>query len=140
MNDHVYVPSIGGLPVIVAGGCEGIDDLAVRNGERGVGYVGRDDVDCTGFHEILFAADDHFELPFHYISYLFVNVMMKGGGVAFFDIPDDERALIAMDHFSGKARNRLFYRDIVEILHGVHFAEGKQYVDMPTRLPARQSR
>jgi len=86
-------------------------------------------MDSAGFHEVFLAADNHFEFAFHYKSYLFVNVMMLGGGMAFFDIPDDEGALIAVDHLAEKARNRLFYGDIVEILHEVDFAEGTQYVN-----------
>jgi hypothetical protein len=86
-----------------------------------MGDVGGDDVDGAGRHVELFAADRHFQRTLHDVGDLFMDVVMFRGYAAFFDIPEDEGAGIAVDHFPEKAGKCLFYRDIAEILHRVNF-------------------
>ena len=84
-------------------------------------------MDVACFHQVFLAANDHFQLAFGDISDLFVDVVVFGGGMSFFDIPEDEGAAVAVNHFSEKARKCLFYSDIAEILHYVDFSK-----DTPT--------
>ncbi len=66
------------------------------------------------------------QLSFDDIGYLFVDMFVFGGYAAFLDIPKHEGAGVAVDHLSEKARKGLFYRNILQVLHALIFAEGVQ--------------
>ena len=106
-----------GLTVIVPGGGEGIDDLTVGDGEGRMGNQGGDHVDGARGKEVFLAADDHFQLAFDDIGNLFVDVFMFGAHAAFFDLPEDEGAGVAVDHFSCEAGKCIFNGYIVKVLH-----------------------
>jgi len=109
--------AVCGLSVIVPRRGKGVDDLAVRAGYSRMRDIGGDDVDAAGSEEIFFAADGHFELSFHHVGDLFMDVVVFGQGCVFADLPKGECACIAVDHFNGKTGKELFYRDVAEVLH-----------------------
>lgn len=78
----------------------------------------------AGFHLVFLAADDHIQFSFYNIGDLFVDMVVFGKGTTFFDIPNRQGAAVAVEHFSEKARNWLFYRDIAQVLHVGNFFEG----------------
>lgn len=105
------------LTVVVPGRCEGVDHFAIRYGESGVEDMRRDHMYTSGGEEYFFAADDHFQFAFDDIGDLFVDMMMFGGDAAFFYIPEYEGAGVAVDHFTEKTGERIFGRDIIQVLH-----------------------
>jgi hypothetical protein len=112
------------LSVVVTGWGKGIDDPAVGYGQGAMGDEGGDDVDGTGCKEVLFAANDHFQLAFQDMGYLFVHVGVFRQNTSLPDIPEPQRTAVAMDHFSEKARKQLLSGNIPEVLHALNFPEG----------------
>src|ERR1700722_18789137 len=62
------------LSVVVAGGGEGVVDLAIGDGDSGVWDKGRDDVDGAGGEQVFFSADHHFHFAFRDVGDLFVDM------------------------------------------------------------------
>ena len=94
-----------------------------------MGYIGRDDVDGAGRKQVFLAADRHFQLAFDDIGYLFVDVVVFGRDAAFFYIPENERAGVAVDHLPIKSWEGILYGDIVEVLHGYFYPKVARNVD-----------
>ena len=105
------------LSVVIPGRCEGVDDPAIRQGKCRVGDIGRNDVYRSLSEQAFFSADDHFQLAFGDIGDLFVDVLVFGQSAILFNIPEYERAIVAVDHFPEKTGTHFFFRDVLQVFH-----------------------
>lgn len=91
--------------------------------------IGWDDVNGAGGEEVFLSADGHFQLTFHDIGDLFVNVMVFGRDTALLYIPKHEGGRVSVYHSAVEARERVLYGDIVEVLHAYFSPKVTRNVD-----------
>ena len=117
------------LPVVVPGGCEAVDDLTICDSHGRVRDIGWNDVNGAGSHQVFFAADDHFQLTFHDIGDLFVNVMVFGRYPTLLYLPENEGGTVSVYHSTVETRERVLNGDIVEVLHAYFSSKVTRNVD-----------
>jgi hypothetical protein len=88
--------------------------------------MGGDGMGGAGAEEIFFSTDDHFQLAVEDICDLFVGMAVFEKAATFFDLPDGERAFVAVHHFPKKTRPYFFGWDIGKILHEGFWGEGTE--------------